>query len=882
MPETTPVRRRYSWLEPALAPEGAVILTANRRLARELRDAYNQQQVDAGRSAWPTPPVHFFRDWVKRQFDQYESADNRQVLQGSAAALIWERCVRRHASETVLGATALARLAASTWRIVSDWRIPLESVVRSARTQDERLFAAAADDYRRALQQGGWIDEAGVADRVAELLRSGGIEQSGPATLVGFDRVPPVVEALIDALRARATAVTVRGPTQRGSRRVSTSFVDEAAELRAAGAWAADTLRQDPERDVAIVVSELERDAQRVLRLVREGFAPGWQVGGDAYLAAVDISYGRPLSDYPAISMALLCLRLVTEGIESDAAGRLLMSAFFQHGGTPIRARFEQQLRVLPIRTWLPEDLAACLRPAGDEGSCDDAEYESLQLLDALIERRTEPHERRSPSSWAKHIDDLLQTCGWPGGGTLNSLDFQLIDRWRELLNELARLDNVSGQVSFGDAVQRLSSLAAEALFRPEIPGACVRILGPLETAGMEFDAVWMGRCDAERWPGSSQPSPLLNRSLQREFGVPDAQPADSLAHSTRVLTRIAASAPRVVLSWARSVDDSPRAMSPLLAGLDCTEESPANDPGWYANSLAGSATLEASVDDPVPAVGDDETVIGGAGTLRLQETEPFQAFARGRLGVRDLERFPTGLTPAMRGNLLHDALESLYRDRPSQAEIASWTSDERVWRIRSATDRSIASMRRCADDVLNRLLDIERQRMRSLLQTVIEHDLQRQPFEIAMVEERLEFSRSGVSLRLRADRIDRLPDGSVIIIDYKTGRGRNLLTRDGDPLDPQVPVYAAAMPADTRIGALAVMNVNATEVSLRAAGVANEAAPMSDGDWHELLARWTRDVEAGIDSFAKGDVSVNLSLHTKRPWQLNVLCRAQELLHDD
>ena len=238
MPESTPVRRRYQWLEPALAPDGAIILTASRRLARELRDAYNRQQVDAGRTAWPTPPISFARDWVRRQFDHHESAGNRQVLQGSAAALIWERCVGRHAGETVLGVTALARLAASTWRIVNDWRIPIESIVRSARTQDERLFAAAADDFRRNVQQGDWSDDGGATDTVIELLGSGAIKLSGPVTLVGFDRLPPAFEALIDALRSQGTEVSVRGPAQHSKTRVSSSFVDDAAELRAAGAWA--------------------------------------------------------------------------------------------------------------------------------------------------------------------------------------------------------------------------------------------------------------------------------------------------------------------------------------------------------------------------------------------------------------------------------------------------------------------------------------------------------------------------------------------------------------------------------------------------------------------------------------------------------------------
>ena len=107
---------------------------------------------------------------------------------------------------------------------------------------------------------------------------------------------------------------------------------------------------------------------------------------------------------------------------------------------------------------------------------------------------------------------------------------------------------------------------------------------------------------------------------------------------------------------------------------------------------------------------------------------------------------------------------------------------------------------------------------------------------------------------------------------------------RDGADWQDIEAVYAAAMAGqpDVRISGLALMNVNSTTVGLRSVGVASESSPMAEADWQSLLARWTHDVESATDSFAAGDVAVNLSLHTKRPWQLNVLCRAQELLHDE
>jgi hypothetical protein len=48
--------------------------------------------------------------------------------------------------------------------------------------------------------------------------------------------------------------------------------------------------------------------------------------------------------------------------------------------------------------------------------------------------------------------------------------------------------------------------------------------------------------------------------------------------------------------------------------------------------------------------------------------------------------------------------------------------------------------------------------------------DLQRPRFTIEGVEEQLSIGIGGMTLALRLDRVDRLEDGSIVVIDYKTG----------------------------------------------------------------------------------------------------------------
>ena len=57
------MKSRYQWLANALA-DGGVVVTASRRLSRELRKAHGEFQLASGRKAWSTPDIQFINDWL--------------------------------------------------------------------------------------------------------------------------------------------------------------------------------------------------------------------------------------------------------------------------------------------------------------------------------------------------------------------------------------------------------------------------------------------------------------------------------------------------------------------------------------------------------------------------------------------------------------------------------------------------------------------------------------------------------------------------------------------------------------------------------------------------------------------------------------------------
>jgi hypothetical protein len=114
-----------------------------------------------------------------------------------------------------------------------------------------------------------------------------------------------------------------------------------------------------------------------------------------------------------------------------------------------------------------------------------------------------------------------------------------------------------------------------------------------------------------------------------------------------------------------------------------------------------------------------------------------------------------------------------------------------------------------------------------------------------------------------------------LLIIDYKTGNIKNLLNRNGDPVDLQVVVYAAA--ANEEVGGLALFNIGSRGVQHKGIGGSVEWNNAPDDEWEELLLRWKSLVLTAMEQIAAGDVRINMQFDAAQSRPLNVLSRAEE-----
>ena len=455
-----------------------------------------------------------------------------------------------------------------------------------------------------------------------------------------------------------------------------------------------------------------------------------------------------------------------------------------------------------------------------------------------------------------------MGTSGWPGDRALDSTEYQTLEVWRELLAELSKLDSVSGPVPLGAATGILRDLASSRLFQPESARAPVQILGLLETAGLRFDRLWtMGMHDGA-WPAVRRPDPFLPLRLQRRFELPGSSPARELDYHRMLTGHLLSSAPSVVVSYPEREEDADLRVSPLF---DSLPQKPVADlelltSAGYAEQLLDASTVETIHDHRGPPCGD-AALTGGTYLFTLQAACPFKAFAELRLGARVPDEAAPGLDALDRGNLVHRILERVWERLRSHDGLLSETEDglENLVRLRVSTE----ILNQLGDRALRnpRFVEIEQARLEGIIGNWLRLEMDRSPFVVLEQEKWQRATVGGIEVSIRADRVDRLENEEIVIIDYKTGACSPSGWEGPRPDEPQLPIYAVA--TDDHVAGVVFGRITAGKVEFRGLAKSAEIVPgrgvkAPDGEaaladtieaWGEVLEKLGRDYRMGMAS---------------------------------
>jgi ATP-dependent helicase/nuclease subunit B len=294
---------------------------------------------------------------------------------------------------------------------------------------------------------------------------------------------------------------------------------------------------------------------------------------------------------------------------------------------------------------------------------------------------------------------------------------------------------------------------------------------------------------------------------------------------------------------------------------------------------------------EPIPV----HAVPGGSTVLTSQSQCAFKAFATARLGAQRWEPAQVGLTPMQRGQILHDVLHAVWGDTPPG--IRTWnqlhTLGEDLQPFVEGCVRRVLEEKLPAgakEQMPARYLELEEQRLTRLVTEWLRYERDRVPFEVTDTEVDSTVAIAGLTLRVRLDRVDRFNDGTLLVIDYKTGDVAPTSWELPRPDDVQLPLYAGfALPQGRSLGGLAFAKVRPGEMGFagkladaqetlnhnlkgNSGLVKNALTPAQVSEWKQAIEQLARDFIAG-----RADVDPRDYPSTCERCELSTLCRVRE-----
>ncbi len=852
-------------------------LCATSRLAQTLRRARPGEQA-----VWRTPQAMTPAQWLAALADDALLCgidDLPQALDPVAERLLWEQVIAADLGDAspLFDLGGMAATAAEAHALCRVWGVlPTGEFL----PDETRRFLAWQAAFLKRCAGHGWIDLAGLHQRLLGLIEAGQFALPASVHLAGFDRLTPFEQRLCAALRARGVTVSGDeiGLSATVDRRAVQVFAgpDAEAECAAAVAWAEAALAANPAVRLGIVAPDLAGVRMALEARLDAAFHPDLLRPDAAEVPrCFNFSLGHPLADLPLVRTALDLLRLggLRGKVEQARFSALLLAGGWSASVSEAdgRARFDAAMRQgLHYFVSLQGVLRFAERLAAQDALACPQSMAALQAVAAVFAEA--PRSARA-GQWGALFRAALLAAAWPGERPLSSHDFQAHRAFGEVLDAFAGLDAVLGKLTLSEALRRFSALCRERVFQAETRGTpSIQVLGVLESAGLEFDALWVMGLNDDRWPPAPHPNPLLPAELQRQAGSAHASAAVELDFARRVQARLLASAPAVTLSWSRADGNRLLRPSPLLS-----DQPPAVDlPGVAKTAEVPLDACEQLDDTQAPPVGDGEKVPGGSWILRAQAICPAWAFFQHRLGASALETPVEGLDAADRGTLVHAVLEHFWTRWQTQAAVQALAAPQLAAAIEGSVEAALAGFEANRRLPLPpRFRALEAARLQRLVERWLAVDLARSlPFEVVACEQRAELSIEGIRVRMTVDRIDRLEDGRRIIVDYKTGQRIDVANWAEDRItEPQLPIYAALVEAEIAGVVFAKVLLekpafsgvaDAPELLPGVSGIGDDKQKIFDParfpDWPSVLTHWRSALTAVAREIRAGEAGVRIA----------------------
>ncbi len=873
--------------------QGASVITATRRLAYELKSAYDNQQIELGRKVWPTARIMTWDGWMQALWhetgtDTLLSVLNNAQLQQLLCEFI-EADLKSRESQTGHNLAALwnipatARTALDAWQLCHQWRISF-SALQTSEQADHAHFGRWATRLYARLSEQNWISPA----QLPEQLIAAEIKTKQDALLFGFDHLNVQQLRFIEYYRKQGgglTRINSKGTASSEMRRYS--FDSPKAEWQQIGAWARDKLLNNPQLKIGIITPDTNSIRAVAEQSLREQLTPAYfeHSSTDPF----HFSIAGTLFEQPLIKGALACLDLLGKLEFKQLSGIFLSNFWGSESEQLLRAQLVMELRrKLAYRFDLYELIEALSalqkKPDPDNESTRKPFSILLDSLGALQSIKTNNRGRQPLSVWRELFNTCLNSLDWPVS-KLDSDEFQALQSWERCLEEWIKLDAVCKPMSLVQALQSLNGVCRELVFQARTRArAPIQIMGILEAAELEFDCVWLAGFDELAWPIIAPANPLIPMSTQIEAGIPAATLSLQTQLADMKTGQLCALSKDIIYSHARIQGDIELDVSPTLPAGNLSD----------LNDLPAIFSLNEAIREATPPLqirNDDmgfpyreETARGGTGLVQKQSACPFSAYAKYRLKAEEDDEPRIGMDNLQRGSLLHKILETIWLELKDSSTLCRHIEQDTLGDLIQQHIQTQLNHYVAHSGLGDGFKIAETQRLHALLSEWLNLESQRPPFTVAGTEMKCTHQINGLEINLSLDRVDQIADSGsdtaanspLLVMDYKSGNCKLKDWEGPRPDQPQLPLYFLALEHNASFGhvdALSFAQVKSglcqyigisrsentlPDINTLEALAWNSALKKDVGEWSQLKPLWEARIGKLVKDYQQGFAQVD------------------------
>lgn len=804
-----------------LMSQGAVVVTPNNRLSNALLTqyfAYRDEPTLVKPRCLPYTQM-LLQVFEQLRFNHYEP-EHPCLLNEMHCRHLWQAIIQNTPELTYND--GLLSTVMQAWKICEQWQIPSDhnAFLHTPQTQTFQLW------WQKFNQQLKRLNALHEYQLVPYLLKTQQPLFNSPLIWVCFDELTPQQISLQNYLQHHGINQYRYDLATSSSSPQVFAAENTKKEHQQLISWLHLKIKQG-EQHIGVVVPELQQESRSLKRLLMQEFDS----------SQFNLSLGEPLSDYPLVAHALTWLKLEQQ-CTPEQATVLLQSPY-------IGAAQEEFLK----RTHWLQNSSILQQQLLSLSHLSQALSQEAPQLAHLLNNLSPYPQSASPHEWVDLFQQRLNNLGFPGDQGLNSAQYQCYQRLIALFDDFRQLALIRPALAMSEALQVFTQLARSTIFQAQKNQAPIQISGLLEASGCEFDSLWIMGLSDQCLPAKTQLSAFIPPQLQRDLYMPHSTAARELHFAKQTLQRLQNGSKAIVFSYSKLQGDRPSLPSALISHY----------PSFIPQILiainqkdTALMSIEESYTVPLKL---GESVSGGTALLGNQAKCPFKAFAQHRLLALPLPEVSEGIDNKERGKTIHRVMELLWRQLQSQQQLIQSEPEQLDALINQAIEQAQNEAVQAHWEPRPQLVhEVEYTRLKRLVSDCLEWEKLRAPFEVSALEESYSIHLSGLDIKVRVDRLDKVAD-KTWVIDYKSTLPSHKPWNEDRPQEPQLLLYALL---NEDINTLLFMQIKTGQILCH--GLSEETSeikgintlkkdqswPDSRDYWHQQLTTLAQEILSG------------------------------------